>query len=391
MMRLNSLLKNCLFLALSILFFFLFAELFFRVFYPHSGYSITYAPWGWTHVPNSRVIYYQEEPKLNFDIRKRHYPIPIQYNSKGLREFEYDYKKPDNVFRILVLGDSWAEDMGSFFENLHVKWLEKKLNNMGRPYKFEVINGGHYAFDNAQEYMFYLKEGRRYSPDIVLLMFATDEASPEYATLDGNGELILHYKEFTFNQRLYRNIVSFIRRNTHFGSFVLDRVHKIKKLKKFLIKKGYKEKDVPIVKMPSLPKVKKASNPPKKKAPNPSKKKVPDPSKGKAAGFKDVDKVIWLSFKKDVEADGGTFIFLNCLSKFLSNKMRQFLIDNGILLLEIERKFLDEIGKVKDEELKIGTYNKLYESHRFRYRANERVADVILNFLLHHNLLPERL
>ena len=118
--------------------------------------------------------------------------------------------------------------MGSFFANLHAKWLEKKLNESGYPYKIEVINAGHYAFENDQEYIFYLKEGRKYSPDIVIVMYTGDEASPTYATLDENGKLVLHYKEFTPSQKLYRNVVSFIRRNTHFGSFILDRLHGIR-------------------------------------------------------------------------------------------------------------------------------------------------------------------
>jgi len=312
-----------------------------------------------------------ERPKLNFDIRKRPYPIPIKYNSKGLREFEYDYKKPENVFRILVLGDSYVEDMGSFFANLHTKWLERKLNKLEYSYKFEVINGGHYAFDNDQEYMFYLMEGRKYSPDIVIVMFNGDKA--RYATLDERGRLTLQYQIFNDKQRLYRKIVSFTRRNTHFGSFVLNRLHKIKRFKDFLVARRYKEKDALIIKHPLKDKD--------------FKKDIDFGS----VDFRDVDKAIWTAFKNDVDKDGAAFILFSCMKDYMSDKNMRFLSDNRILLSGMESAVLRKLGKLKGAQVKAGTYNKLYDSHRFGYKANEKVADTILEFMLERRLLPKEL
>ena len=369
-MRIKELLKNLILLISIIILFLAAIEGFFRIFYPHSAYSITYAPWGWTHVPNSKVVFYKERPELNFDLRKRPYPIPIHYNSKGLREFEYGYEKPDKTFRILLLGDSWAEDMGSYFENLHAKWLERKLNDMGYPYVIEVINGGHYAFDDAQEYMFYLKEGKKYSPDVVIVMFIGDEASPEYATIGVNGELALHYKEFTASQKLYRNIISMIRRKIHFGSFLLDRISRIKNIKSFLVKKGYKEKDAPVISNTNVDKM---------------------VIKGED-GFKPVDEAIWISFRKEVEEkDRGRLVFLSCTNTCLNEAKRMFLQDNKILVLEIDGKVSKDSWKLKDEELRKGVYDKFYDSHRFGYKANEKVADDIIEFMLQHELLPDRI
>ena len=144
----------------------------------------------------------------------------------------------------------------------------------------------------------------------------------------------------------------------------------LKKIKNFLIEKGYKEKD----------------------------KLIPEHLRlGQESEFTEVDKAIWLSFKSEVEKSGGVFIFMNCyqyhsyiLLDIPSNKNRKFLIDNKILLLanKITR---EESDKLKKEEIKTGTYNKLYDSHRAGYKANKKVADNIMDFLLHNDLLPDKL
>ena len=267
----------------------------------------------------------------------------------------------------MILGDSFAEDMGSFFDNLHAKWLERKLNHKGFPYKIEVINAGHYAFDNAQELMFYLREGSKYSPDIVILMFNRDTANPAYATLEKEDKLILHYKAFTPSQVIYRRIVSAIRRHSQFGAFVLNRLNRLSGFKHFLALKGYKEEDRPV------------------------------PHSERETDFSAVDKSIWLSFKEAVGKAGGAFIFMDCYvypdqlsgdNAYARNK--KFLLDHNILLLE-NMSTAEEAGKLKDEDIKAGRYNKLYDSNRAGYQANELVAERMEVFLLKHNLLPDNL
>jgi len=368
-MRPKALFGNVVLLLCTLLFTLLVAELLVRVFYPQSGYSITYAPWGWTHLPNSKVTYYKELPEFNLDVRNRPHAIPIEYNSKGLRELEYDYEKGDNVFRILILGDSFAEDMGSFFENLHAKWLERKLNEGQYPYKVEVINAGHYAFDNANEYMFYMKEGRKYSPDLVIVMYTGDTAASDYATFD-NGKLVLHYKDFTPSQKRYREAISWIRRHSHFGSFMISQINKIRSLKAYLVNKGFKEKDKPVVDLGNW---------------------------SSDILFSETDKAIWSSFKEKVEEDGGIFMVLNCAHdsdnlkhSSLHEKGRKFLVENEIFLLEIDST-KEKADRIKKEDLRLGTYDKFYDSHRFGYKMNEQAANIIIEFLVENNLLPEKL
>ncbi|HNX82284.1 MAG TPA: hypothetical protein PKL77_09080 [Candidatus Omnitrophota bacterium] len=373
-MKIRSILEKLLLMFVACIFCFALIEIFFRILYPQSGYSLKFAPWGWTHVPNTRVTYYTEVPQFHFNLAQRHYPIPIRYNSKGLRELEYGYEKEKNVFRILVIGDSWAEDMGSFFENLHTKWLERKLNKLVYPYRFEVIDAGHYAFDNANEYMFYQKEGKKYHPDLVMVMYTTDTASPDYATLE-NGELKLHYKNYTTNQRVYREFVSFVRRTTQFGSFLLNRIDNLKGLKNIMIKRGLKESDKIVPRPEGI---------------------APAAAAAEENGFSEVDKKLWIAFNNEVTNDGGRFVFINCAhypdsaaNDFLKPADREFLIKNSIHVLDIEST-KEKAKKLKASDIQKGTYDHLYESHRFGYKMNEKVADTIIDYLITNKYLEAK-
>ena len=64
----------------------------------------------------------------------------VVFNSHGYRDKEYSYKKGDNIFRILVLGDS--QTFGHGIKNLNDTWhkkLEKLMYKGLKDERFEVI------------------------------------------------------------------------------------------------------------------------------------------------------------------------------------------------------------------------------------------------------------
>ena len=62
-------------------------------------------------------------------------------NSKGLRDKEYSYSKPDATFRILIIFDSMTTGLAVSREKLFTEVLEKKLNDIQNG-NYEVINAG---------------------------------------------------------------------------------------------------------------------------------------------------------------------------------------------------------------------------------------------------------
>jgi len=94
-------------------------------------------------------------------------------NTHGLRDDEVAYERTD-AFRILVLGDSFAEALQVAQEDGFTKQLERALGGrIGSGRRIEVINSGVGAWATDNELLYYRTEGWKYRADVVLLAFFT--------------------------------------------------------------------------------------------------------------------------------------------------------------------------------------------------------------------------
>ena len=126
------------------------------------------------------------------------YSCYITINSKGLRGREYPYQKETGTFRILVLGDSFTAGLQVEDDQLFTTLLEKRLNDSRST---EVINAGVVGYGTANELAYFVNEGHKYQPDLVLLIFFTgndiqDNISPAHYKLEA-GKLVPI--EFVYN------------------------------------------------------------------------------------------------------------------------------------------------------------------------------------------------
>jgi hypothetical protein len=94
------------------------------------------------------------------------YDIEYRINSKGLRDDETPYEKPEGIFRIVLLGDSLTFGYGVPIDKHFSRLLEGYLTNG------EVINMGVGGYGVDQELLFLRSEGFRYHPDLVLAYVA---------------------------------------------------------------------------------------------------------------------------------------------------------------------------------------------------------------------------
>ncbi len=92
-------------------------------------------------------------------------------NSHGWRSRETSWEKPDDVYRIVVLGDSFMGALQVEDDETFAAVLEDALNTAGLPKRIEVINLGVPSFGNDQAYLALRHFGRKYRPDFVLLAF----------------------------------------------------------------------------------------------------------------------------------------------------------------------------------------------------------------------------
>lgn len=123
---------------------------------------------GWRKIPNARRRFTMTE----FDVEER-------INAKGLRGPEFTYEKPAGTFRILALGDSFTE---GYTVESHEVFTEVLAARMGTG--VQVINAGTGGYSTDQQLLFFRSEGRRYRPDLTLVMFVTNDvwfnAQPGY-------------------------------------------------------------------------------------------------------------------------------------------------------------------------------------------------------------------
>ena len=97
----------------------------------------------------------------------------VQINSDGLRDREHQKAKPEDTFRVAILGDSMAEAREVPREKAFWAVMERELNQCGafNGKNVEVINFGVRNYGTAQELLTLRYHVWDYSPDIVLLAF----------------------------------------------------------------------------------------------------------------------------------------------------------------------------------------------------------------------------
>ncbi len=152
--KLKFISKNIFLLFISITLTLLVAEIFIRII----GYRKKY------ELDEKKALQWQ------YDAKKTH-------NSMGFRDYEYSVEKPEGVFRIFVLGDSYSYGQLIKMTETYSKVLEKLLNEKYSPKHFEVINSSFLGLDTERELKRLKNEGLRLSPDMVILGYCLNDPS----------------------------------------------------------------------------------------------------------------------------------------------------------------------------------------------------------------------
>ena len=177
--RLRHAAANLALLALAVLFFCGFLELALRVIFAR---SLDFSMEMWKYAAQlKRPV---ADPKLSFV----HAPnrsavlmgVPVSINSHGLRDYEYSERKPPDVYRIVMLGDSTTLGWGVPLDQTVAKILERDLNRMGLPghRRVEVLNAGVGNYGTVQEVAHYGAFDRVFHPDLVVLEYFINDAEP---------------------------------------------------------------------------------------------------------------------------------------------------------------------------------------------------------------------
>jgi len=181
--------------------------------------------------------------------------VDIEINSRGLRDYEYEYSKQPGTYRILILGDSFTEAFQVPLERTYAKRLEEGLRSvvLDEPTAFEVIGSGVSGYGTDNEYLFYLHEGKEYAADLVVvaLYIGNDIRNnwyeldikdsgglrKPYFTLDG-GKLTLNHYPFEPHASLKTRLKVFLNRNSLIYSTVREVGNRFRHKKRLTSKKG---------------------------------------------------------------------------------------------------------------------------------------------------------
>ena len=111
---------------------------------------------------------WSKEPGASARRKSSEFDVRFEINDLGLRDDALPHEgKPTGTYRVLVLGDSFVLGYTVDRDNLFVDLLERWWKEEGR--KVDVLNGGTEGWSTDQEVLWFLRKGRDFSPDLVLL------------------------------------------------------------------------------------------------------------------------------------------------------------------------------------------------------------------------------
>ncbi len=120
---------------------------------------------------NDDIIY---DLRPNLDVKFQQ--VSLKTNSCGLRGEDYTITKPDNTYRIALLGDSFAFGWGVEYEETFAKVMERALNKIARKgERVEVINFGVPGYSTFQEVALFEERGLELDFDAVLVYFVDND------------------------------------------------------------------------------------------------------------------------------------------------------------------------------------------------------------------------
>jgi len=99
------------------------------------------------------------------------YHANVTVNSQGWRTPEFAQMKSDDVFRVLVLGDSFMAGLQVNDDEIFSSILRQRLNEAGLRKKVEVITFGVPSWGTDQQYLALRQYGLKLNPDLVVVAF----------------------------------------------------------------------------------------------------------------------------------------------------------------------------------------------------------------------------
>lgn len=171
-------------------------------------------------------------------INRKEFSCKITCNNEGLRDIDHPVKKEENEYRIICLGNSFTESIGTSQDSTWPKLLEYRLKSTTKN-KLTVFNAGKAGSDPFFEYILLKERLLKYEPDLVLLTLGSSDF--DFFTFRGGFERFttegFQFRKGPQWEKLYA--VSYI-----FRLYINDCLH----YKRFLLPEDYKKDSIKAIK-----------------------------------------------------------------------------------------------------------------------------------------------
>jgi len=111
-----------------------------------------------------------------FESREIKKQVEYQINSHGFRGDEFEYDKPNNTFRIFLVGGSTIQGWGVDENETISHIMQNEINNLGFNYNFEVINAGFGGAWSKSELNLVKDKIIKYDPDLLIIYDGWNDA-----------------------------------------------------------------------------------------------------------------------------------------------------------------------------------------------------------------------
>jgi len=144
---------------------------------------------------------------------------PVSINSLGMRDREVDARPSDHESRVLLLGDSVPFGLGVSYEDSIPHRLQQLLSESAEPPRhFRTLNFGVPSYNTEQELIQLRTLGMSLRPDLVILLFTTNDIEPKMWVLDKRRGLVVNMAQRSYAACLLHSLYRRARRSVGAGT-----------------------------------------------------------------------------------------------------------------------------------------------------------------------------
>ena len=232
-----------------------------------------------THLFGARISWAEPDPLLGYkftpgktywSFKENDHPITGRINSFGWRDDEWSIDKPDNVYRIAILGDSVVEAIEVEQDRTFMAVAGKKFNQNSDGLKIEFLSFGRTSFTQTEELLVLKQMVEQFSPDMVMVLFlplndiqdvsketTTDRLRPFFHVSE-TGELILNTSFTQTREFKLKRFINWFKQHSALISLMTERYNMFQNQRIMAAKdKATKDNDKPENKPQEKEKIKK--------------------------------------------------------------------------------------------------------------------------------------